>query len=321
MNSTFRRILVIAAVVAAAGLVVFIGNSVLARGNGPFGWTNMMGGNGTNQSAAMWTGGMMGYTGTVPNGSDMMDSDTMKQMMGNSGMMSNGANMMNGGMMGYTGTLPYGTGPMHGDMGAMMGMMSGSMMTSTMPHRPGMMMGFGSNALLGVKPLAIDQATTAVNGYLAKLGNQDLVLAEVMIFDNNAYARITEKRTGAGALELLVDPVTRAVYPEPGPNMMWNTKYGHMRDMMSRMMGGQTRAATTAMPVSALDAIKAAQAYLNQNLPGAKTAEDADTFYGYYTIDILRGGKTVGMLSVNGYTSQVFVHTWHGNFVEMSEDN
>jgi hypothetical protein len=30
-------------------------------------------------------------------------------------------------------------------------------------------------------------------------------------------------------------------------------------------------------------------------------------------------GETVGMLSVNGYTGQVFPHTWHGDFVEMSE--
>ena len=26
------------------------------------------------------------------------------------------------------------------------------------------------------------------------------------------------------------------------------------------------------------------------------------------------------MLSVNGYTRQVFLHTWHGNFVDMAED-
>jgi len=34
------------------------------------------------------------------------------------------------------------------------------------------------------------------------------------------------------------------------------------------------------------------------------------------TIHILRDGQTVGMLSVNGYTRQVFVHTWHGDLVE-----
>jgi hypothetical protein len=183
----------------------------------------------------------------------------------------------------------------------------------------GGMMGFGSTSLLGMKPLTVDQTTSAVNAYLTKLGNKDLTLTEIMIFDNNAYARITEKSTGASALELLVNPATQAVYPEPGPNMMWNIKYSAMRGVMGGMMGGSTTEATTAMPVSAADALKTAQAYLDQNLPGAKTAEDADTFYGYYTIDILRDSKVVGMLSVNGYTSQVFLHTWHGNFIEMSE--
>ena len=287
MNSTFRRILVIAALVAGAGFVLFIGNNVLARGGGPFGWPSgsMMGGNGNHQSAAPWMGGMM-------------DGGTMQQMMGGAGMMSNGSNMMNGGMMGYSGTLPSGMGTM----------MAG-----------GMMMGFGSSELLGVKPLSVDRVTGAVNAYLAKLGNQDLVLAEVVIFDNNGYARIIEKSTGAGAFEVLVNPATQAVYPEPGPNMMWNTKYSPMRNMMGGMMGSQVREPTTVMPLSTADALKTAQAYLDKNLPGAKTAEDADTFYGYYTIDILRNGKVAGMLSVNGYTGQVFLHTWHGNFVEISE--
>jgi hypothetical protein len=302
--------LVAIAVVVGAGLLLFIGNNVLARGSGPFGRTSMMGGYGNNQSAVSRMGGMMGYTGTVPNGTGMMNSGAMQQMMGGSGMMSNGTNMMNGaGMMGYTGTLPAG-------MGAMM---AGGTVSGTLMHQPGTMMGFGSSGLLGTKPLSVLQVTDAVNGYLAKLGNQDLSLAEVLVFDNNAYARVTEKSTGAGAFELLVNPVTRAVYPEPGPNMMWNTKYGHMRDMMAGMMGSQPREATTAMPVSAAGALKTAQSYLDQNLPGAKTAEDADTFYGYYTIDILRGGELAGMLSVNGFTGQVFLHTWHGNFVTSSE--
>ena len=62
------------------------------------------------------------------------------------------------------------------------------------------------------------------------------------------------------------------------------------------------------------------QKYLDTYLPGTTTATDADPFYGYYTIDTLRDGKIVGMLSVNGYNGQVFLHTWHGNFIEMSEE-
>jgi hypothetical protein len=285
MNSSFKRILVGAAIVAGGGLVLFVGaNAVSAAtgGGGMFGWNwgSMMGGNGNNQSPMGPNGGMMGGQGYNQSG------------VGPAGS-----------MMGYTGTLSYGAGMMSNGNN----MMSGGMM------------GTGSSSLLGVKPLTVDQATSAVNGYLKTQANQDLMLAEVMIFDNNAYARITEKSTGAGAFELLVNPATQAVYPEPGPNMMWNAKYSPMRGMMGGMMGGTTGEVTTAMPVSAADALKVAQTYLDKNLPGAKTAADADPFYGYYTIDILRDGKVAGMLSVNGYSSQVFLHTWHGNFIEMSE--
>ena len=61
-----------------------------------------------------------------------------------------------------------------------------------------------------------------------------------MIFDNNAYARITEKSTGIGAMELLVDPASLVVFPEYGPNMMWNLKYGMMSG--AGMMGGTSAA-------------------------------------------------------------------------------
>jgi hypothetical protein len=32
----------------------------------------------------------------------------------------------------------------------------------------------------------------------------------------------------------------------------------------------------------------------------------------------LRNGETVGMLSVNAYTMQVYYHSWHGEFIEAS---
>src|SRR5215203_6042115 len=64
----------------------------------------------------------------------------------------------------------------------------------------------------------------AVEGY----GNPNLEVAEVMEFANNYYAEVREKDTGIGAMELLIDKPGGWVYPEPGPNMMWNTKYGMM---------------------------------------------------------------------------------------------
>ena len=192
--------------------------------------------------------------------------------------------------------------------------------------------GYGVQNSASAAPLTADQVRTAVDGYLANLNNPDLQLAEIMIFDNNAYARITEKSTGIGAMELLVDPGTLAVYPEYGPNMMWNMKYGHMAGY--GMMGGRggmmgygygfddcypANATGEDMTVTADQALQYAQAYLDQNFPGYQTAADADPFYGYYTIDIMKDGNPTGMLSVNGYTGQVFLHTWHGTFIEMDE--
>jgi hypothetical protein len=202
------------------------------------------------------------------------------------------------------------------------------------------MMGNGYNMMGGIavtnlKPLTIDQATQAVDGYLKGLNNSDLVLKEIMIFNNNAYARITEKSTGIGALELLVDPSTLSVYPEYGPNMMWNLKYsqvngaggimggaGGMMGGVGGMMSGLSAnpgTVSATMTVTSEQALAIAQDYLDQKFPGYKTATDADPFYGYYTIDIMKDDNVTGMLSVNGFSGQVFLHTWHGTFVEMSE--
>jgi hypothetical protein len=171
-------------------------------------------------------------------------------------------------------------------------------------------------------PITVEQAKQAVGNYLQKLNNPDLVLSEIMIFDNNAYARITEKSTGIGAMELLVDPETLTVFPEYGPNMMWNQKYGHMggRGMMGGFgMMGRGGTQSGGMTVTAEQAGKIAQSYLDTQFPGTQAASEPDPFYGYYTLDILRDGQPVGMLSVNGYSGEVFLHTWHGNFIEMWE--
>ena len=35
----------------------------------------------------------------------------------------------------------------------------------------------------------------------------------------------------------------------------------------------------------------------------------------YYTIDVARGGRPIGMLSVNAYTGAIWYHAWHGPFI------
>jgi len=142
---------------------------------------------------------------------------------------------------------------------------------------------------------------------------------EVMEFERNYYAIVSEKDTGIGAMELLVDKATGVVGPEPGPNMMWNAKYGMMGQggMMGRrgMMAG---VATAEMTLSAAEAEEVAQRWLDANLPG-RTSGEADPFYGYYTLHFLKDGKIDGMLSVHGSTGDVWYHSWHGNFVQMIE--
>ena len=72
------------------------------------------------------------------------------------------------------------------------------------------------------------------------------------------------------------------------------------------------------MNVTPEKAIEYAQKYLDANVKGATAATDPIKFYGYYTIDFEKEGKVVGMLSVNGYSGQVFLHTWHNTFIEES---
>lgn len=196
------------------------------------------------------------------------------------------------------------------------------------------MMGPGFGQLSDVDPVPVNDARTAVEGYLNRLDESDLAVGEVMVFANHAYAQVVEKSTGIGAFEVLVDPVTQAVTPEPGPNMMWNLKYGHMAGF--GMMGGFQGSGmgmrplgmggfdapdfSGEMPVSPEEAIQTAQRYLDAYLPGTQAADKADPFYGYSTIHVIDDGETMGMLSVNGYSKEVFVHFWHGDFVDMADE-
>ena len=188
----------------------------------------------------------------------------------------------------------------------------------------GMMDGFGYTARADVEPLTIDEARTAAESYLSDLGNDDLQISEIMVFDNNAYVSVSEKSTGIGAFELLVNPLTKTAFPEQGPNHMWNLKYG-MQDGMCRRMGSCPQVSvtfndiTTEMTVTADRAIQYAQDYLDQLGSGLTAGGEAQQFYGYYTIDTLKDGEIAGMLSVNGYNGQVWLHSWHGNFIEADE--
>ena len=193
---------------------------------------------------------------------------------------------------------------------------------------PGMMDRYSNNE--PVTPLTLEEAKTSAETYLSALGNPDLVISEIMIFDNNAYVVVTEAGTGLGAFELLVDPVSKVAAPEHGPNMMWNLKYGALNHQ--QMMGGRggmrggcglsgepSTDLSAVMTISPEQAVEIAQESLDGWLPGATAAADPVQFYGYYTLDYEVDGVVAGMLSVHGTSGQVFVHTWHGTFVEEQE--
>ena len=157
--------------------------------------------------------------------------------------------------------------------------------------------------------LTIEDAQARLETYLA--GDSTLELAEIMEFEQNFYAVVLEKDTGRGAMELLVDPYSGSVYPEHGPNIMWNEKYGHM--------GGWY--ATTGESLTLDEAKTAAQTALDEQVPGAEVEGMGIAFYGYFTFDYTVDGQIAGMLSVHN-NGQTWVHTWHGAFlseVELAE--
>ncbi len=281
---------------------------VLAQGpGGMMGRGGMMGGYGYNnaQPGGYGPGGMrstQGYTGTTPYG---YGPGWMQRGVGPGGMMGGygpGWGFQGGEDSGYYG---YGCG---GTGGGMVG-------------RGGMMWN-NNSPFFQTEPLSLSEASEAINTFLTNLNDSNLELDEVMIFDNHAYAEIVEKNSGIGAMEVLVDPASRAVYPEMGPNMMWNLKYGMMAGyggMVGRFGYNAPGDVSAEMPVTPTEAVEAAQNYLDANFGEKFEADEhVDPFYGYYTLHVKQAGETIGMLSVNGFTKQVFLHTWHGNLLEMS---
>ena len=157
------------------------------------------------------------------------------------------------------------------------------------------------------------QAQEAVEAHLDRLGYEGLHVTEVMEFELNYYAIVAEEESGIGAMELLIDKGSSAVRPEPGPNMMWNAEYGMHGG--GGMMGGFATGEMTLSPEEARDV---AQDWLDTNYPG-RTAGEPDPFYGYYTLHFMNDGIIDGMLSVHGSSGQVWYHSWHGDFIDMTE--
>lgn len=191
------------------------------------------------------------------------------------------------------------TGSVHVDGST--GMMGGSgrvasgagMMAGGSPMMTGTVWLAGDGRPVASIPAARDRAAKAAAG-------SGLHPGEVIWFDNGFYVELKDG-AGSAATEVIVDVNSGAVSTEPGPAMMWNTRYG-------------THRGTAAPAVSAAQAEQAATRWLAANLPG-RTTLPPDAYPGYYTVETTTAGAVSGMLSVNATTAAVWYHTWHGRFV------
>jgi len=181
--------------------------------------------------------------------------------------------------------------------------MMGPGMLSGMPMMGGMM-GYYSGVPTS---LSHDNAEAIADQYLASMNNPDLEIDEFEEYSHNFYVSLIERSTGRGATEIIIDRYSGSFQPEP-QSMMWNSKYGMM---------GQSQ--TAEMVVTSEQALEIAQGFLNIVYPGTE-ADEIVSYYGYYTIMTALQGEHYGMLSVNGYSGDVWYHTWHGMFISEVEE-
>ncbi len=149
-------------------------------------------------------------------------------------------------------------------------------------------------------------------------------VSDIFVFTNSPYyISVVEGDTGRGAFELLFDPDSKSFQPEPGPNMMWNQKYGMMgRDWMGLNQPSDNSEINNINQISKNKALEYALEYLADNAQKIKASTDGHQFYGYYTFHTTRDNKPYGMLSVNGITGDAWYHDWHGDLekiIEMEE--
>ena len=205
------------------------------------------------------------------------------------------------GMMGAPGSgYGYGYGGMMGAPGSYGGMMGGPGMGMGMMGGPGMsgMMGVYPP---GARPIPEEEARRRLSDFAARVAPGARV-KDVMAFSQNYYAQIVDA-SGRGLAEVLVDRYSGVVFPEPGPNMMWRGASGYL--------GARPRYDLEAAKGLALE-------FLEGYLPKSRIFEE-QAFDGYYTFDFGRD-SIEGMLSVNAYSGEVWVHTWHGVYLGAGEE-
>ncbi len=197
------------------------------------------------------------------------------------------------GMMGGQGANGYGGYGMMGGQGANgygggYGMMGGGYDAQ----------GLGVNLTNG-EVATSDQAVAIAKAYTQKL-NQDVVVAELHEFSNGYEVELKEGKTGAKAYEVMVYKNGGQIIAEMGPNIMWNTKYGHMN-------WGNTGAVT----VSEEQATKSAQEFVTKMGQGYSIGKP-ELAPGYYEFMVQKDGKDYAELDANGFTGQIWFENWQG---------
>lgn len=153
------------------------------------------------------------------------------------------------------------------------------------------------------KVLDLEILENNLKAYIGQFG-ENLEISDVFIFeDSEYYFSITEENTGLGAMELLVNQYTGDVFPEFGPNMMWNLKYGMHTGTGHGMMGGvnpwiaynSENLSFSKNTISLDSAQKAAMEYIEDRVAKAYTvSKEGHEFYGYYTFYIENEQETIG---------------------------
>lgn len=182
----------------------------------------------------------------------------------------------------------------------------------------------------------IEELEERVESYIARY-DEKLIISDIFVFDDSDYYfSIMEEDADMGAMELLVNPYTGDIYPEFGPNMMWNLKYGmHANSrygmmgrgsgMMGRGYSGFYSSIDNSFEENTVtwnEAYELAVNYIDKyDVDGFEVTEEGHEFYGYYTFHLEHNGVGAGMLSINGLTGDVWYHSWHGTVNEIISDH
>ena len=219
-------------------------------------------------------------------------------VMGSQGTSGNGSGY---GVMGGQGTNGNGSG---------YGMMGGQGINGNGSGYDMMGGGYDANGLgitlVDGQVTTSDQAIAIAKAYAEK-ANQGVVVEEIHEYSNGYEVELKEAASGAKAYEVMLYKNGGQIINEVGPNVMWNTKYGHMN-------WGNNGAVT----VSEEQATKSAQEFAT-NLGEGYSIDKPELAPGYYEFMIQKDGKDYAELDVNGYTGQVWFENWHGPVINTIE--